>query len=901
MPSQRWRQLVFGAATLIAPTLWGQAGVLTWHNDSARTGLNPQETILTPANVNSSTFAKLFVINVDGKVDGQPLYVPSLSIPGQGFHDVLFAVTELNSAYAFDADSGSPLWHMSLLNANETPSDDRGCGQVTPAMGITSTPVIDPQRGPHGTMYLVSMTKDSLGSYHHRLHALDLTTGAEQFGGPVEIQATYPGSGVEGSGSTQVFDAKQHKERSGLIIVNQVVYTSWSSHCDIFPYTGWVIGYDAATLARVSVLNLTPNGNDGGIWGAGAGPAADASGNLYLLTGNGTFDTTLVNGFPVNGDYGNAFVKISTGQLRVTDYFTMSNTVSESAADLDLGSGGLLLLPPLNDSTGQPRTLAVGAGKDRNLYVVDANNMGKFNPNTNAIYQFLPLAMAGGVFSSPAWFNGKLYYGANTDALKAFAFSNGAFNPTPASQTTTHFAYPGTTPSISANGIQNGIAWAVENASTAVLHAYDAADLSKELYNSNQAANSRDHFGAGNKFIVPTVVNGKVYVGTTNGIGVFGLLCSYALSLQNQTVPSGVSSGSVNVVAPSGCGWTATSNAPWLTVTSGGSGSGNGTVSYSVASDPLPSSRSGTLTIAGQTFTVNQIGVNAVKIGSYNAGYWMLDQNGSFAWDGTGVDKQVFWSLGQAGEIPVRGDWNGDGRTKIGVYYNGTWLLDYNGNGIWDGPGIDKLIFFGGSGYTPVVGDWNGSGTSKIGVHQNGTWLIDFNGNFQWDGSGVDKLVFFGGVGYTPVVGDWNGSGNTKIGAYQDGTWIIDYNGNFSWDGVATDKLIFFGGTGYTPVVGDWNASGTSKVGAYKDGLWLLDFNGNFAWDGAATDKLFFLGGSGYLPVLGDWTGSGATKVAAQLNGQWLIDVNGSFGWDPPTDKVVLFGGTGTFPAPGKW
>lgn len=516
-----------------APGAFAQTNVLTWHNDNARSGQNLAETTLTPANVNASAFGRLFTLGVDGKVDAQPLYASSLAIPArQRLYNVLYVVTEHDSVYAFDADSGALLWQQSLLGAGETTSDDRGCGQVTPEIGITATPAIDLHQGPHGAIYVVAMSKGN-GAYHHRLHALDLATGAEQSGGPVEVQATFAGSGAEGSANLQTFDPAQHKERSGLLIVNGVVYTSWSSHCDASPYTGWVMGYSESTLAQVSVLNLTPNGNDGGIWMAGAGPAADSSGTLYLLTGNGTFETALdANGFPSRQDYGNAFVKIrgavaGAAGMAVLDYFTMSNTSAESASDEDLGSGGMILLPSLSDSQGHPRNLAVGAGKDGTIYIVDRGNLGKYNAAGNAIYQQLPGALSS-VFSTPAWFNGRLYYGAWGDPLRAFEYTNGAFLAAAVSQTSISFGYPGTTPSISANGTQNAILWAAENAGTAVLHAYDAADLSHELYNSNQAAHGRDHFGAGNKFIVPTVVNGKVYVGTTDGVGVFGLLCNAA-------------------------------------------------------------------------------------------------------------------------------------------------------------------------------------------------------------------------------------------------------------------------------------------------------------------------------------------------------------------------------------
>ena len=592
------------------PWLHAQPGVLTWHNDNARTGQNLQETILTPANVHSSAFGKLFVINVDGKADAQPLYVPSVLIPSQGYHNVLYVATEHDSAYAFDADNGSQLWKMSLLGAGETTSDPVfGCGQVEPEIGITATPAIDLQVGPHGTMYLIAMSKDGSGNYLQRLHALDITTGAEQFAGPIEVQASYPGGGAENT-----FNPKVHKERPGLLLSNSVVYTSWGSHCDGGSYAGWVIGYDEASLQQTSVLNLAPNGSEAAVWASGAAPAADASGNIFVLTGNGTFDTTLTaGGFPNRNDFGNAFVKISAaGGLSVADYFSMSNSVSESNADEDLGSGGAMLLPPLNDAQGHARSLAVGAGKDGHIYVVDQNNLGKFNPATNAIYQDLPGAVGGGVFSSPAWFNGTLYYGDVGGTLKAFPFVTGALQA-PSSHSSQAFPYPGATPSISANGTSNAIVWAAENSGTAVLHAYDATNLSNELYNSNQAAGGRDHFGSGNKFIVPTVVDGKVYVGTTNGVGVFGLLCSYAIAPQSITIPASGGSQTVNVVASSGCAWNASSNTGFLAVTSGSSGSGSGTVSYQVSANS-GATRSGTLSIAGRTLTVTQTGTGTATL-----------------------------------------------------------------------------------------------------------------------------------------------------------------------------------------------------------------------------------------------------------------------------------------------
>ena len=503
-------------------------GVLTWHNDNMRTGRNPSETTLTLKNVNSITFGKLFTMTTDGLVDAQPLYAPNLTVGGSA-HNVLFVASEHGTVYAFDADDGSTLWYVTTLKSGETPSDNRGCGQVTPEIGVTSTPVIDLTAGPHGTIYLVAMSKDSSGNYHQRLHALDVTTGAEEFSGPIDVAAQYPGTGDNSQNGYVIFDPKQYKERAGLLLLNHIVYTSWASHCDIRPYTGWIIGYDQTTLAQESVLNVTPNGNEGAIWAAGAGPAADGSGNIYFLDGNGTFDTTLnAQGFPANGDYGNAIMKLSTngGKLAVADYFNMYHAVKESDQDEDLGSGGAMVVPNIKDSTGKVHELVVGAGKDQNIYLADRTNMGKFNPNNDdQIYQEITGALSGSVYSAPAFTNNTIYYGAVGDSIKAFAFNaNGQINSTPKSATTTAFEYPGATPSISGNTKANLILWATENTSPAVLHAYNALNLADELYNSNQAASGRDHFGDGNKFITVTIANGKVYVGTKSGVGAFGLL-----------------------------------------------------------------------------------------------------------------------------------------------------------------------------------------------------------------------------------------------------------------------------------------------------------------------------------------------------------------------------------------
>src|SRR5271166_5472327 len=498
--------------------------VLTYHNDIGRTGQNLTETTLTTSNVTSAKFGKLGFYTVDGLVDAQPLYASNVAIPSNGAHNVLIAPTENDSVYAFDADSGATIWQVSMLKSGETTSGDRGCGQVTPEIGVTSTPVIDRSKGPNGVVYVVAMSKNG-STYHQRLHALDLALGTELFGGPVDIQATYPGTGDNSSGGNVVFDPAQYKERAALLLLNGVIYTGWASHCDIRPYTGWIMGYNQSTLAQTSVLNVTPNGNEGAIWMAGAGLAADSSGNIYFLDANGDFDTTLSgSGFPSDGDYGNAFMKLSTSSgLAVADYFEMDNEASENGSDTDLGSGGMIVLPDLSDGSGHTWHLAVGAGKDSNLYLVNRDNMGKFNSGSNNIYQELGGALPGGVWAMPAYFNNTVYYGSVGSPIQAFTFTNAKLSTSATAQTPNSFGYPGATPSVSANGTSNGIVWAVENSNPAVLHAYNAANLN-ELYNSNQASGNRDQFGSGNKFMTPMIVNGKVFVGTPNGVGVFGLL-----------------------------------------------------------------------------------------------------------------------------------------------------------------------------------------------------------------------------------------------------------------------------------------------------------------------------------------------------------------------------------------
>jgi hypothetical protein len=532
----------FLVAALLGPMVAAN-DVLTYHNDNARTGLNFTEGILTPENVNVNSFGKLFVLPVDGKVDAQPLYVSSVPIFGLGRRNLIIVATEHDTVYGFDADNGVLYWKTSLLRPGEVPSDNRGCSQVTPEIGVTATPVIDRNVGAYGRIYVVAMSKDVRGVYHQRLHALGLPGGWETQGSPVEIRASFPGAGPGNDGQGHVhFNPAQYKERPGLLLLNGVIYTTWSSHCDISPYTAWIIGYDEQSLTQAAVLNINPNGypnssflSDGSgsaFWNSGAGPAADPQGFIYAISGNGPFDARLVNGFPRSQDYGDSVLKLSTiGGLSVADYFTPFDQASDAAGDRDLGSGGVMLV----DLQARPNLLlhlAIGAGKDGNIYVVNRNHLGKINlvggANSN-IHQEIPNALPGGEFGMPAYSNGSVYYGPVGSRLRQFQFFGGALSSSPISMTATQFGYPGTTPSVSSFYGSNAIVWAYENAAggTAVLHAYDGANLGVELYNSEQNT-SRDRVGSSNKFIVPTICNGKVYAATTNSVAVFGLLNSAA-------------------------------------------------------------------------------------------------------------------------------------------------------------------------------------------------------------------------------------------------------------------------------------------------------------------------------------------------------------------------------------
>jgi hypothetical protein len=499
--------------------------VTTYRNNLARSGDNLLETSLTPFNVAPDEFGKLFSLPVDGQVYAQPLYLPSVSIPGKGVHNVVFIATAHDTVYAFDADSAdgpsaSPLWQVSLADAaaGERPAtviDVLGCGSMIPEIGVTGTPVIDPATG---TFYVVALTIRQ-DSFVHRLHALDIVTGAERPGSPVVIDASVPGTGDSFSASGVVpFHPYLQKNRAALLLLNGVVYSAWTSYCDAGPHHGWLIGHDARTLRQTVVFNSSPNAWAGSFWMGGAAPAADYAGNIYLVSGNGPFDANTQG-----SDFGDSVLKLSSAAgLTVADYFTPYNQRDLDRADLDLGSSATVLLPDRAGSSAHPHLL-IGAGKEGRIYLLDRDNLGQFNAAGDAqIVQSLAGAI-GPLYGGPAYFNNTVYFAAWNDTLKAFSIAGGQLATSPAARSLQAFGYPGAVPTISANGSANGIVWLLEGGSNGTLHAYDAANIANELYNSQMKA-SRDALGSFVRFTVPTIANGKVYVGTANALAVFGLL-----------------------------------------------------------------------------------------------------------------------------------------------------------------------------------------------------------------------------------------------------------------------------------------------------------------------------------------------------------------------------------------
>ena len=527
--------------TVLPPQNPSALNVYTYHYDNTRQGANTNEVLLMLASVNPATFGKLFTYPVDGHVYAEPLYVSGVNIPGQGIHNVVYVVTEHDTVYAFDADSnagpdGGLLWSINLGQYAVMPNNYFGnrygaYHDIVPAMGITSTPVIDPVSG---TMYLDAFTQEGTGNnFVHRIHALKITDGTEQPYSPVIVAASVPGKGVDSVNGVVTFNAEQELQRPALTLAGGIVYVSYSGFADTDPYHGWVLDFNATNLVLQTnlVFNTTPNATvavfganaaEGGLWMGGNGLSVDVNTNLYFEVGNGSFSAN-TNG----GDYADSFMKLSTAsnRLAVADYFTPYNQASLAASDADLGSGGPMLLPDAVGSTSHPH-LIIGAGKEGKIYLVDRDNMGHYNTaNDDQIVQEVPGAI-GSAFESPAYFNHQIYYQGDSDVMKAFFISNAVITPAPVSKSSTSFGYHGSTPVISANGLDNAIAWVIQgdayaSGGPAVLHAYNATNLAQELYNSSMNP-SRDNPGGAVKFTMPTVINGKVYVGAEYALSVYG-------------------------------------------------------------------------------------------------------------------------------------------------------------------------------------------------------------------------------------------------------------------------------------------------------------------------------------------------------------------------------------------
>ena len=542
-----------------------QISVLTQHNDAARDGLNASETVLTLSSVSPGNFGKLLNLPTDGAVYAQPLVVPGVTIPGKGTHDVVYVATMHDSVYAYDADglTLTPLWQESLAalgcpsgwtcTSLLTQDEYVSATDIQPEIGILSTPVID-----SNTMYVVAKTKEVSGSttnYVYRLHALDITSGAERTGSPVVIQGQVPGTGNPNSGGNLVFSPHYSLQRPGLALVNKGIYMGFGAAGDDDNWHGWVFGYDETALTRIAEFSATPNGGEGhgGIWMHGGGLASDTAGSLYFSTGNGAFDGA--------SNFGDTFLRLTTPALAVGDYFAPYNQANLDGTDLDVSSGAVTLLPDSAGTTQHPHIM-IGCAKNGALYVLDRDNLGHFNSSGDTqIIQEL-LNVVGGItgvdplgnsyiencYSTAAYWQGRVYFGGITDNLKMFTFSNGLLSTSATSQSSEVYGFPGASPSVTANGATQGIVWAIEFAASgnAVLHAYDATNLTSELYNSSQ--NASDVAGPAVKFATPTVANGKAYVGTQNSLAVYGLFSAQPqAAAPSFSQPGGTYSGSVSV------------------------------------------------------------------------------------------------------------------------------------------------------------------------------------------------------------------------------------------------------------------------------------------------------------------------------------------------------------------
>ncbi len=512
---------MFGCAVALVLPCAGGAQVTTSQYDNMRTGATAAETVLTPANVNAAGFGRLGAFQVDGAVYAQPLFVPGVMVAGKGRRDVVFVATEHDSVYAFDAGqvNGTPLWHVSFLDekngVTSVPGTGISCQDIGPEVGVTATPVIDMETG---TLFVLARTMKG-GQFVQQLHALAVGSGAERSGGPAVIAASVAGMGSDAVNGRLTFNSQRENARTALLLVNHQVMLSWASSCDLEPYHGWVMTYDAKTLKQTGVFNTTPNGREGGIWTSGAGPAADAAGNIYVATGNGTFDES---GERTN--YGDSVLKLgwTEKKLGLLDFFTPHDEAMLDRRDGDLGSSGPLLLP---DVAGAHPHLLLQPTKGGLIHVLDRDKMGGFNAEQDAVVQ--TLRMRSGGYGAIAYWNGHVFFASSRDSLRDYRVTGEGLEAVGASEM--RFEHPGASPTISSNKGANAIVWAVGLAGTnwearsEVLYAFDAKDITQPIYTSEQNS-ARDHAGLAPRFLIPMVAKGRVYFGGRAEVEVYGLL-----------------------------------------------------------------------------------------------------------------------------------------------------------------------------------------------------------------------------------------------------------------------------------------------------------------------------------------------------------------------------------------
>lgn len=841
------------AVVSLASVSWSQISVLTQRNDNQRSGINPKETVLTTSNVNVNSFGKLFTLNVDGYIFAQPLYVSSLTIAGTT-HNVVYVATAGDSIFAFDADNGNLLWKHNY--GTPVPSSVIDTPNILVQVGIISTPVIDRSTL---TMYFVTKTYESQVQIF-RLHAIDITSGNEKFGGPVRISATVNGTGAGNDGNGHVpFQASQENQRAAVTLVNGVIYLAFASHEDHDPYHGWVLGYSASTLQQVSVFNDTPNGTEGGIWQSGQGLVVDASNNLYLMVGNGTTDVQTGG-----KDYGEAFIKLNNS-LVPQDYFVPNNFDQLNANDADLGSGGPVAIPGTN--------YIVGEGKHGVMFVVDTTNMGHYNASRDPVHQ--EFSTGGGLWGAPLFFNRPnapmLYVWVSNSSLRGYSFSNGLFSTSPVSQGTVSISgccAEGAL-SISSNSYASGsnILWASvpltspdSELAAAEILAYDATNIGTELWDSHQNQ-ARDDAGSWAKFVAPTVANGKVYVGSDSGSG---QLVAYGLLPTNQTVKTvddTVSGTGGNQFRYVGSGWSHCTNC---------------------GSDLYNQSNSWDL-VTNDYLTISFSGTQIKFYGTQDTGHGI----GAVSIDGGAESNIDFYSPTREGDVLL---WTSPTLTagshvfKLRV----TGTKNTNSASTYVVPDRVDIVSTSGSGPAAPTGLTATGQSNSIQL----TWTASANAQYY----NVYRGTTSGGESQTAIASP--GATNYVDSSVTVGTTYYYTVAAVSSAGTSAPSNEASAAPGTVLVNGTYTVSNMTSNLVWDDPFWRTSQGTNvqlYAFNGGANQRWTFTGiGNGYYTitnaynnlVLDDpsWsTASGTKLIQWSLNGgnnqHWLITSNGTGGF----------------------